>query len=104
MADIYIYEKKTGEIISQHTGHPHDKDPLTEARQKEMLVMMFPERYYDVGMVVSEGDNSVFPPDILHQKNIEEDVEIDGVKKKVAMKKLLIKTNKVKDITGKKPE
>lgn len=67
MARYMYYKKDTGEIVSQHTGHPHDKDPLTAERQEAMLNLMFGDSpdYHNMGMLVDEGDGAVFIPDVV---------------------------------------
>ena len=79
MAEIMIYKKDTGQIFNEQHGHPHDKDPLTTERQQEMLAMLFPEIFYDVGMMVSEGDNKVFFPDYI-EKRIVNNKEVKYIK------------------------
>ena len=102
MSNIKIYYRDTGEIFNEQQGHPHELDPLTKERQQEMLAMMFPENFYDVGMIVSEGDNAVFMPDIMEEKEVEKDGEKrtkDGLQKfKYKIKIKAIKTNKLKEI------
>ena len=65
MAEIRLYTREDGRIFNEQSGHPHDLDALTTARQREMLVMGWEEDYYTIGMIVSEGDNSVFIPDYI---------------------------------------
>ena len=92
MAQIIVYERETGKIINHWNGHPNDKDELTSARQQEMLELMYPERFYEVGMAVTEGDNAIFLPDY-----IEPGEESIG-KKTYQIKK--IKKNKLKQVNS----
>ena len=105
MADIKIYIRETGEIFNEQSGHPNDKDVLTKERQQEMLAMLFPERFYEVGMIVSEGDNAVFMPDIVEGKEVEEEIIVNTkfgtkTKKKVKRNKKFIKANKLNEINS----
>jgi len=103
MANILIYKRDTGEIFGEHWGHPNDTDPLTKERQLEMLASMYPEEFYEVGMVVSEGDNSVFIPDVVERKEVVEErvrKKKDGTFEKVKLKKnkKFIKSNQLSKI------
>jgi len=85
MAQIIVYKRDTGNIINQWDGHPNDQDELTAARQEEMLVKMYPAIFYEVGMIVDEGDNAVFVPDYI---------ELDDKKQKKIKASKLSKVNK----------
>lgn len=76
MSAYIFYNKKTGEIQSQHQGHPK-VDFLSKNRQEELLKNMFgfSSIYYDMGVLVNEGYDAIFFPDVLLTK------EIDGRKK-----------------------
>ena len=60
MAQILTYERAGGGIITHWNGHPEKEDELTTERQREMLDLMCPDRFYEIGMLVSSGDNAVF--------------------------------------------
>lgn len=81
MANYKFYKKSTGEILSEHNGHPHDKDPLTKERQEELLLNMYEEDYYDMGIIVSEGHNAVFFPDVIEKKTEGKFVKLDKIQK-----------------------
>jgi hypothetical protein len=65
MAKIKLYNRDDGSIFNEQDGHPHNLDPLTTARQREMMEIGWDDQYYDIGMIVSEGDNAVFMPDYV---------------------------------------
>ena len=77
MASYKFYKKDTGEIVSEHYGHPHDKDALTAIRQTELLKSYFDEKWKEYGMLVSEGDNAVDFADVLETKNNKKTAQAD---------------------------
>ena len=84
MAQIMIYERKGGNIINSWNGHPEKLDVLVMDRQVDMLSKMYPDRFYDVGMIVSKGDHQLFFPDYIES--------VDGVK--------MIKQDKLEEVNS----
>jgi hypothetical protein len=96
MAQYKFYNKNTGEILSEHAGHPHDKDPLTAARQRELILNQYEAEFNDVGMIVSEGDSAIFFPDVI-EKRVEEidSFDKDGNTIKIQVEKKFVKLDKL---------
>ena len=102
MSKYIVYDKKTGEVIHEHYGWPTDLDPLTEKKQQEILEAMYPDKYYEVNMIVDVGHNAVKFRDVLSSEEVEVSRFVNG--KQLAKKRKIMKVNhkKVKDITGKR--
>ena len=61
MAKIIFYKKNDGSVMSNQHGHPHDTDPLTAERQRELLLNFAPdEEFYEIGILVDEGNNETY--------------------------------------------
>jgi len=96
MANYKFYKKDTGEIVSEHYGHPHDKDTLTVARQTELLKLYFDERWKEYGMIVSEGDAAVELADVIERKNVPEVVADEkGDSREVLREKKFVKMDSI---------
>lgn len=102
MGKYMIYKKNTGEIIHEHYGWPTELDPLTEERQREIIESIFPDKFYDLNMVVDVGHNAVKFRDVMSSDEFDTTVFIGGksVTRKRAVK--VVNHKKVKDITGKR--
>ena len=68
MIHYNYYFRKNGEIQSSHQMPEDTGDELTQERQIEMLLMMFPVDFYSMGMIVSKGYNEVFIPDYVETR------------------------------------
>ena len=79
MAKYVFYDKNTGKVLSEHYGHPHDKDPLTEEKQKKLLLSSHEETFYITGILVNEGFNAKFFPDVLEQRQDGKYVKLDKI-------------------------
>ncbi len=93
MIQYSYYKRDTGKIHSTHQMPDDTGDTLTTERQQEMLLMMFAEKFYDYGVIVSKGDNSVFLPDYIEEKefDFERIIENETVTEK-STKKFIIES------------
>ena len=82
MISYIYYNNKTGEINSTHLMETN-KDILTKDRQIEMLKMMFgtSSEYYNMSILVSEGYNQVFFPDVMTKINGTDVIDLNKLKK-----------------------